>query len=234
MVRNFKRSSHSHRDVIFLAGRSRQIINARRMGQDLGFVQERDRSDMRDHETGLHAGILRKERRQSFAQIRIRQAIDPAFADAHQIGHGDRRIIKRKGERRAVKISARKDIAVIGKNERVIGRGAGLDRENLFAMIERAADRAMHLRHATQTVGVLDSRIVLRVRRADFAFTQERQGDGGRPLAVRDEGARGGCAHQTRPGVPLSASSVIAPATSATRERRFARKRARPPTACIA
>ena len=32
----------------------------------------------------------------------------------------------------------------------------------------------------------------------------------------------------------MSASRVIAPATSATRERRFARKRARPPTACMA
>src|SRR5947199_4551694 len=42
-------------------------------------------------------------------------------------------------------------------------------------MIQGAANRAVHLRHATQTVSVLDPRIVLRVRRADLAVTQERQ-----------------------------------------------------------
>ena len=35
-------------------------------------------------------------------------------------------------------------------------------------------------------------------------------------------------------GVPLSASRLIAPATSATRDRRLARRSASPPTACIA
>src|ERR1043166_8941923 len=40
-------------------------------------------------------------------------------------------------------------------------------------MIERAADRAVNLRHATQTVGVLDSRIVRQMRLPDLAVTQK-------------------------------------------------------------
>ena len=59
-----KRAGHSHRDVIFLPGGSRQIIDARRMRQDLRFVEQRNRSDVRNHETGLHPGMLREERRQ--------------------------------------------------------------------------------------------------------------------------------------------------------------------------
>ena len=74
-----------------------------------------------------------------------------------------------------MKVSAGNDIAVIGKNEWIIGRRARFDGQNLLAMRERAADRAMHLRHAPQAVGILDARVILRVRRADFAFAQERE-----------------------------------------------------------
>src|SRR5437879_13748118 len=42
-------------------------------------------------------------------------------------------------------------------------------------MREGAADRAMHLRHATETVSVLDARIVLEMRLSNFAPFQERQ-----------------------------------------------------------
>ena len=68
MVRNFNAASHSHRNMIFLSSRSRQIVDARRVSQDLGFVEKRDRRDVRNHEAGLHAGMLRKEGGQSFVQ----------------------------------------------------------------------------------------------------------------------------------------------------------------------
>src|SRR3984893_1097500 len=42
-------------------------------------------------------------------------------------------------------------------------------------MREGAADRAMHLRHATETVSVLDARIVLEMRLSNFTPFQERQ-----------------------------------------------------------
>ena len=69
-----------------------------------------------------------------------------------------------------MKVAAGKDVAVVGKDERIVRRRAGFDRQNLLAMPERTADRAVNLRHAAQTIGILDSRIVLRVRIADFAF----------------------------------------------------------------
>src|SRR5438128_10408298 len=42
-------------------------------------------------------------------------------------------------------------------------------------MRKGAADRPMHLRHATETVSVLDARIVLEMRLSNFAPFQERQ-----------------------------------------------------------
>ena len=86
---------------------------------------------------------------------------------------GDGGVIESERERRAVKISTGENVAVIGENEWVVGRRAGFDRENFFAMGERAADRAVHLRHAAQAVGILHARIVLRVRRADFALAKQ-------------------------------------------------------------
>src|SRR4029453_19031034 len=48
-------------------------------------------------------------------------------------------------------------------------------------MLERTANCAVHLRHATQTVGVLDARIILEMRLPNLASIQKRQqmfGDG--------------------------------------------------------
>src|SRR5438876_6416497 len=42
-------------------------------------------------------------------------------------------------------------------------------------MRKGAADRPMHLRHATETISILDARIVLEVRLSNFAPFQERQ-----------------------------------------------------------
>src|ERR1700730_17733491 len=42
-------------------------------------------------------------------------------------------------------------------------------------MREGAADRAMHLRHATETISILNARIVLEMRLSNFAPFQERQ-----------------------------------------------------------
>ena len=63
-----------------------------------------------------------------------------------------------------MKISARDDVAAIGKHEGIIGRRSGFDRQNLFAMGENIAHGTVHLWHATDAVGVLDARIVLPVR----------------------------------------------------------------------
>ena len=98
-----------------------------------------------------------------------------------------------------MKISAGKDIAVLGENERIIGRRAGFDRENLFAMSERAANRAVNLRHAAQTVGILHSRIVLRDATRGSRFPQKRQEMSARPPAGRDADGPRESADRKRP-----------------------------------
>src|SRR2546430_16183131 len=104
---------------------------------------------MRDHETRFYACVARQKCRQPFALVRIHQSINAALADAHEIGERNRGIIERERERRAVKISTGDDVAAVSKHEWIIGRRRGFDRQNLFAMSENVADRAVHLRHAT-------------------------------------------------------------------------------------
>ena len=72
-----------------------------------------------------------------------------------------------------MEISAGKDIALLRENQRVVGRRGRFDFQDLFAMLERAADRAMDLGHASQTVGVLHPRIVHEMRLPDLAFTEQ-------------------------------------------------------------
>src|SRR5207302_10204932 len=125
---------------------------------------------MRDHETRFYACVARQKCRQPFALIRIHQSIDAALADAHEIGERNRGVIETERERRAMKISTGDDVAAVGKHEWIIGRRGGLDRQNLFAMSDNIALRAVHLWHATHTVGVLDARIIFAMRFSNLAL----------------------------------------------------------------
>src|SRR5947207_16024079 len=100
----------------------------------------------------MRAGVRRKKWWQPLARIRINETIGAAFADAHQIGDGDRGVIERQRERRAVEVSAGKNVSTIGEDERIVRGRSRLDFQNVFAMVERAAHRAVNLRHATKAV----------------------------------------------------------------------------------
>jgi alpha-tubulin suppressor-like RCC1 family protein len=105
----------------------------------------------------------------AFAGIRIDQAIDAPLRNAHQIGDGDRRVIQRQRQRSAVEISAGNHLALLRKDERVVGCGSGFYREHFFTMRHSSANGAVDLRHATKAVGILHPRIVLEMRHANFA-----------------------------------------------------------------
>src|SRR6202011_3696941 len=140
---------------------------------------------MRDHETGLQTGTVGEKRRQPLAFVGINQAIGAPLANAHQIGHCDRGVVKRQRERGAVEISSRDDVTALDKDERIIRRRRRLNQENVFAMCERIANSAVHLRHAANAVSVLYSRIVLSMRFTNFAsFEQPKQVRGGGFLAA--------------------------------------------------
>src|SRR5438132_13742725 len=129
---------------------------------------------MRDHETRLRAGLARQKRGQAFVQIRIYQSIDSTFADAHQVGERDRRVSEGEGKRCAVKITAGNYVAGFGEDERIIGGRSGLNQQNICAMRKDTTNRPVNLRHATETVSVLNPRIVFAVRLANFAALQKR------------------------------------------------------------
>ena len=93
----------------------------------------------------------------------------------NNIGQPDRRVIERKCQRRAMEVPAGKNISVsiVGREyQRIVGRRARLCLDYRRRMIEHAAHRAMHLRHAAQAVRILHPRIVQPVRLADLAVAQ--------------------------------------------------------------
>ena len=73
------------------------------------------------------------------------------------------------GKRRAVKIAARNNIPSLGKDERIIGRRSRFNQEHIFTMRERTANRAVNLRHAAQTVRVLNAWIAIEMGLPEFA-----------------------------------------------------------------
>src|SRR4029453_2520909 len=102
----------------------------------------------------------------------------------------NRSVIERKGERRTVKIASRNHIAAFSEDEWIVGRRPGFNQKHVFTMRQRTARGAVHLRHATQAVGVLHTRIVFEMRLTNFAALQKRQ-----QMLCR------GCLSWMRPGV---------------------------------
>ena len=123
----FQRAGHSHRNVVFFSTRRGNIVDAGWMGEDSCFVEQSGCSDMRNHEAGFHARTPGKERGQTFVHIGIDQPFNPALANAHQIRHCDGSIIKCQRKRRAVKIAAGNNIAVLRKNQWVISSRTRFD-----------------------------------------------------------------------------------------------------------
>src|SRR6202162_6655391 len=126
------------------------------MRENARFVDQRCCGYLATHKAGLYSRLAREKCRKSFTFVGICEPIDPPLADIHQIRERNSGVIKSHRERRAVKISAGNHIAGLGKNKRVVSRRAGFDFEDLFAMPEDVAHRAMNLWHAANAVGVLD------------------------------------------------------------------------------
>src|SRR5207244_3123507 len=72
------------------------------------------------------------------------------------------------GDRRAVEVAARHDVAAVGEHHRVVGRAVGLDLHGLAHEAQRLACGAVHLGRAAQRVRILDLAAVL-VRLVDAA-----------------------------------------------------------------
>src|SRR5438128_10602310 len=89
------------------------------MREHLRFIQQSNRRDMQDHESGMSPGVGGEEWRESFARVGIHEPIGPTFANTHEIGHSYRPVIEGKSERRPGKIAAGKNVGGTSKSQGV-------------------------------------------------------------------------------------------------------------------
>src|SRR5207244_4000515 len=103
----------------------------------------------------------------------IDEAVGAAFHDAHQVGKGDRRVVADEREGRSVEVAAAQNFVGSGEYEGIIGGRSGFDLDDFARMGQRVPDGSVNLRHAAETVGVLNAGIVLEVGVADAAVLQK-------------------------------------------------------------
>ncbi len=72
-----------------------------------------------------------------------------------------------------MKIPARQDLS-LGENERIICSRPCFNFKRRLRLRQGIAHRPMHLRHAAQTIGILDARVVMPMRLANLALLQQR------------------------------------------------------------
>jgi hypothetical protein len=79
-------------------------------------------------------------------------------------------IIETERERRSVEISAAQHLSRFLKDQRIVGRRSGFDFNDGPDVIESAAHRTVHLRHAPQRISILHTRIVDLMRTPDLTI----------------------------------------------------------------
>ena len=145
----------AHRDVILLPGARRYRVHARGMREHLVLADERSRHVLRNHEPGVEAAVDREKSRQPLGQRRVDHALGTALGDGRQLRHRDRQRVERERDRLAVEVSVGHEHVVVDEHERVVGRGVQLGRDHVVDIVEQVAGGAVHLRRATERIGIL-------------------------------------------------------------------------------
>ena len=107
-----ERRSHAHGDMVFFSARSRHscrhLPDAR---APWPHSAERRRRHAQSSGRRKRRACRERNGRKTLVDIRIDEPVDAAFADAHQIGQGDGRVIERQGQRRAMEVAAGENLA---------------------------------------------------------------------------------------------------------------------------
>ena len=183
-----------HAHVILLVGRGRDAVHARRMTQHAILRHECRGGDLRHHEAGIDPALRGEEGRQA-AHLRIDQQRHAALGDGTDLRAREREDIGREGHRLGVKVAPGEDLAGVGKHQRVVGDGVGLDDERRGLLRHQIQTGTHDLRLAAQRVGVLHARAGA-VRFADLAPLKQRPIAAARRGPGRRGRARGECADQ--------------------------------------
>ena len=143
------------------------------MAESLALRRERGRRDLSHHEPGVEARILDEKGRQR-GEGGIGELLDAAFADGAEFSQAHREQVGADGHRLSVKITPGKDLAILGKDERVVGHRVHLHLDPGHDAVEDIAHRTVHLWRATYAVGVLNPDVVVAVRFPDLGALHER------------------------------------------------------------
>src|ERR1019366_2239383 len=106
------RGGHAHGNEVFFVSGGRNRIDRSGMRQHFVFTHQRGGGDLRHHEAGVHSRTRREKWRQAFAERGVYHALQPSLADAGQRAQSNGEKVEREGERLAVKIAARKNVAL--------------------------------------------------------------------------------------------------------------------------
>ena len=129
------------------------------MRERLQLGGERRSRDLRHHQPGLQSAVPREERWKP-AERGIHEPFASSLADRGQVREADAEHVARQRDRRPMKVSARHDVARVGKDHRVVGRGIRLDVEYPVRKRERLARGTMDLSGAAHGIRVLDAAAV--------------------------------------------------------------------------
>ncbi len=156
-------AAHAHGDVVFLIAGSGDGIDRMRRGESAVFAGERSGGDLGNHEAGIEAGMRGEEGGKKTGE-RIGHLLDTAFRDAAESGNGNGELVGGHGERLAVEIAAGDDVAFgvfFGEHERIVGGAVELHKGHFAGLNDGVANGTVHLRSATEGVGVLNARVLI-------------------------------------------------------------------------
>lgn len=151
----------AHADVVFLAERGGDGVDASGGGEDLAFVDECGGGVLGDHVAAVEAGIAHEEFGESV--FSGEEQVGTSFGEAGEIGEGDGEVVERRGEGRAVEETAADgdDVGVgvvVGGTEEdgVVGDAIDFALEDGGDVGEGVAEGAVDVSGTAERVRILD------------------------------------------------------------------------------
>ena len=158
-LQSFASAEPSHRDVVLLSSGGGDGVHRSGMREHLVLAHQRGSAAMSDHESRVEASaLLLGEERVESAQRRIHQPLDATLRDVRDLVDGDGQIVQRLGGILAVEVASGDDhrlAVVVAEDHRIVRRAVQLGGENAAYKGQRVVHNAVHLRSASQRVGVL-------------------------------------------------------------------------------
>ena len=171
----------AHRDVVLLHRRRRDRVDGGGHREPLQLAHEPGGRVLGDHQARVDAGVVREERGQAVAALRVQEAVGAALGHAREVGDRDGEEVEHVADRGAVEVAVRLDAAV-ERDDGVVDRGGELPVRDLRGVEPGVARGAVHLRRAAERVrvlhdGVLGAAVALPDRGAGDRRDEVRRGD---------------------------------------------------------